>query len=53
MYNTCILVLSHYTSKGKHQWGGNPHFFKYVKYTKAEIDYYHEQFEIHKNDLKK
>ena len=26
MYNTCILVLSHYTAKGKHKWGGNAHF---------------------------
>ena len=37
MYNTCIPVLSHYTAKGKHKWGENPHFHKhpwvYSKYT--------------------
>ena len=26
MYNTCILVLSHYTAKGKQMCGGNAHF---------------------------
>ena len=37
MYNACILVLSHYTAKGKHQGGGNLFFhmhpWVYSKYT--------------------
>ena len=37
MYNACILILSHYTAKGKHQGGGNLFFhmhpWVYSKYT--------------------